>query len=166
MLKKIISGGQTGADRAGLIVGKTMGLLTGGWMPKGFKAHDGFHPNFADLYGIVEHSSQHYPPRTRNNVRDSDATVRFAAEFDSAGELLTFDLIKKLGKPYFDVWVLDDRNKPDELVKFIIDHNVSILNVAGNSESRYAGIQSYVVQYLTEVIVKLHELCQCEIRNS
>lgn len=86
LLTKIISGGQTGADMGALKVAKELGLETGGTMPKSFIAHDGEHPEFATLYNIKEHASPKYPPRTACNVRDSDATVRFASNFDSPGE--------------------------------------------------------------------------------
>ena len=51
MLEKIISGGQSGADQAGWRTAKAFGVSSGGWMPRGFLAEDGPHPEFADEYG-------------------------------------------------------------------------------------------------------------------
>ncbi len=116
MLTKVISGGQTGADRAGLIAAKAAGYATGGCMPLKFKAQDGYHPEFADLYSVTEHASSHYAPRTFKNVRDSDGTVRFAINFQSAGELLTLNAIKQYKKVWFDVHVVGD-TQPHELAK-------------------------------------------------
>jgi hypothetical protein len=100
---KIISGGQTGADRAGLDAAKKFGYNTGGWMPKGWTAQDGSHPEFAQLYNMQEHEEYNYNARTEANVRDSDATIRCFFKEHSAGEKCTLKYIKKHNKPYFDV---------------------------------------------------------------
>lgn len=147
MIKKIISGGQTGADRAGLIVAKEMGIETGGWMPFGFIAHDGKHPEFALLYNIKEHKSFKYPPRTAVNVKESDGTVRFASNFNSPGVILTLKMINQYKKPYFDI----DINNPvdiDEFRLWLKKNNINVLNVAGNSESSSPGIEFIVKDYL------------------
>lgn len=154
MLTKIISGGQTGADRAGLIAAKNMGIATGGWMPKGYRAHDGNHPEFSTTYNITEDTSPSYAPRTFKNVYGSDGTVRFAVNFDSAGEQCTLIAISKSQKPYFDVNIVGT-TQPADLVKWIIDNNINILNVAGNSEKTAKGIEEFVVAFLTEVINQL-----------
>lgn len=149
MLTKIISGGQTGADRAGLIAAKKAGLQTGGYMPKGFKAHDGFHPEFATLYNMREHSSSAYPPRTFANAFEADGTVRFAVDFSTAGEICTLTAIQKSKKTYFDVAVLGD-TQPSQLAQWILDNNISVLNVAGNSEKTFRGIEEFVIAFLWE----------------
>lgn len=155
MLTKIISGGQTGADRSGLIVAKAFGLKTGGWMPKGFLAQDGLKPEFAELYNIVEHSSPLYPPRTRLNVRDSDATVRFATNWESSGERLTLKEIKLAKKPHFDVNILGSTS-PQELADWIIENKVETLNVAGNSERTSPEIGEFVVAFLSQTLELLN----------
>ena len=99
ILERVISGGQTGADRAGLAAAKAAGIATGGWMPKGFRALDGPHAEFAAIYGIQEHTSDRYPPRTALNVKESDATLRFATDCNSPGEVLTLQMCKRYGKP-------------------------------------------------------------------
>lgn len=155
MVKKVISGGQTGADIAGLIAAKKLGLETGGTMPKGFRTLKGPRPEYARLYGVKEHASYAYPPRTECNVKDSDGTIRFATNWDSAGERCTLKLIKKHGKPFLDVAPNAD---PFDFIthplakRWIQDNNIQILNVAGNSEETSPGIAKFVIEYLTEVL--------------
>src|SRR5258708_31383948 len=72
VVRKIISGGQTGADRAGLDFAIEVGLAHGGYAPKGRKAEDG---RIDEKYAIVELSGSSYPERTKRNVRESDGTV-------------------------------------------------------------------------------------------
>ena len=151
MVEKIVSGGQTGADEAGLIVGKKLGLETGGTMPNGFRTLDGNRPEFAELYGVTEHSSWAYPPRTEDNVKNSDGTVRFAANFNSPGEKCTLKFIHKHAKPYFDV----DIDNPPPIQDFIdwLDINgIKVLNVAGNSERTSPGIGNFVVKFLIHAL--------------
>jgi hypothetical protein len=95
-LRKIISGAQNGADIAGLEVAKRFGYETGGSIPFGYKTLDGPKPEYKNLYGIVVHSSSSYVPRTRQNVKDSDGTIRLAYNFQSRGEICTLRAIKDL----------------------------------------------------------------------
>lgn len=154
ILHTIHSGGQTGADEAGLFVGKRFGLKTGGMMPAGFKTQAGPRPEFAEMYGVKEHSSDKYPPRTYENVRDSDGTVRLGANFDTAGEVCTFKAITQYKKPHFDV----DLSDPPPIMEFIgwLDfHDIGILNVAGNSERTYPGCNRWAVAYLSNAMFEL-----------
>lgn len=158
MLRKVISGGQTGADRAGLIAAKAAGYITGGHMPLGFLAHDGNRHDFAAQYGMREHNSSSYPPRTRANVRNSDATARFSTKWNSPGEKLTFKEITLAGKPYIDINPFDSVVTPDEFAKWLIDNDVKVLNVAGNSERTSPGICDRTVDFLGRTFVFLKEL--------
>lgn len=72
MLDKLISGGQTGVDRAALDVGLALGLPVGGWCPKGQRAEDSKIP---DCYPLVEIPERNYRTRTRRNVEDADGTL-------------------------------------------------------------------------------------------
>ena len=151
MIKKIISGGQTGADQGGLIAAKRCGIQTGGWIPKGFLTRTGPNPKLGEEYGLQEHSSDKYPPRTFTNARDSDATIRLAINFNSSGELCTLKAINQYKKPYIDV----DINNPiavEEVVDWIQRNHIETLNVAGNCESRQSGICDFVADYLEKVI--------------
>ena len=148
-LRKIISGGQTGADEAGLVVGKRFGLKTGGVMPKGWKTLSGPRPDFARLYGLTEHDSEDYVPRTYQNAKDGDGTVRLAGNFDSRGEVCTLKAVKQFGKVHFDV----DLSDPPPVVEFIdwlVLNGIETLNVAGNAEQTFSGSYMKSVIYLTE----------------
>ena len=153
-LKKVISGGQTGADEAGLYTAKKFGFQTGGFIPKGYKTLAGPRPEFGVKYGLSEHTSDSYSARTIQNVKDSDATVRLAANFDSRGELCTLNAIKTYNKPYLDIDLTDPPT-----VEFFADwlekSKISVLNVAGNSEQTFSGCFSKCVKYLTETFFLL-----------
>jgi predicted Rossmann-fold nucleotide-binding protein len=74
MIGRIVSGGQTGADRAGLDVAIELGISHGGWVPQGRLAEDGEVPA---LYNLRETRTRNCLERTKLNVRDSDGTVIF-----------------------------------------------------------------------------------------
>lgn len=150
MLKKICSGGQSGADFGALLAAEKYNIQTGGWMPKGFKTLNGARPDYARRFNIQEHSSSSYPPRTYLNVKENDGTLRFAFDFNSAGELCTLKGINQYKKPYLDI----DVNDPipiQTVCDWIIENNIENLNVAGNSEKTYSGMCVFVVDYLSEL---------------
>ncbi len=134
---KIISGGQTGVDRAALYVAKWYQLPTGGWLPKHCRCQDGNRTDLISLYDMQEHPSVGYPPRTKQNVFDSCATLRYAEDFKSAGEKLTLSAIRKFNKPYFDIHSVDDVPAAIEWIK---NGKFKVLNCAGNSENTAYGI--------------------------
>lgn len=159
-LVKVISGGQTGIDQSGLYAASYFGLETGGWIPKGFKTQDGNCPELREKYGLKEHSSEKYPPRTELNVSQSDGTVRIAFDFQSAGELATLRFIKKHKKPYFDVKVnnlkyIEDKPPINEFCKWLIENKIKTLNVAGNSERTAPGINMWGTHFLMDVFNSL-----------
>lgn len=153
-LQLVISGGQTGADRAGLAAAKGAGIATGGWMPKGFRAQDGSRPEFAALYGVREHVSDRYPPRTALNVKEADATLRFATDWDSPGEALTLEFCARYGRPYLDV-TPGAGPAPAEVAAWLVRHGVRVLNVAGNSDRTSPGIGAFVTEFLSAVFALL-----------
>lgn len=133
-LKRIISGGQTGADEAGLKAAKDSGLETGGTAPKGWRIEnyngtEGSNPKLAE-YGLVEHASRDYPPRTKQNVADSDGTVWFGFE-GSPGAKLTFSTVNRLRKR------LIINPAADELADWLAAYEIEVLNVAGNRLSEF-----------------------------
>lgn len=140
---KVISGGQIGADIAGLRLAKRLGIETGGWMPMGFKTLVGNKPEYQAEYNLVDCNTEDYPTRTEYNVKDSDGTVRFAYDFESPGERCTLKAIKKYSKPYFDVLLYGMPSNhyytvqaPEELAEWIFDNGINVLNVAGNANQR------------------------------
>lgn len=160
MLERVISGGQTGADRGALVAAKAAGIPTGGWMPRGFLALDGCHPEFAELYGIQEHTSDRYPPRTALNVKESDATFRFATNWDSPGEQLTLSMCERYGKRNLDV-TPGGTLTPADAAAWLVANCVRVLNVAGNTERTSPGIEAFVVAFMTEVF-RLVEITSAE----
>lgn len=152
MFRKVVSGGQTGADIAGLRAASKYGLATGGWMPRGFRAEDGLHPEFAEAYGMQETLTEDYVERTLINARDSDGTLRIASNMKSPGEKCTLKGIKMFGKPYFDVDPTEIHPvHPEEVAEWIRDEGIEVLNVAGNRESVAPGIERYAEAFLTQV---------------
>ena len=147
---KVISGGQTGADIAGIRAAKACGFETGGWLPNGCKTLDGPRPEYLTEYGMVEHASSSYPPRTELNVKDSDGTIRFAKTFSSAGEKCTRQAIKWYNRPHIDVNIKKPIPK-EEVLAWIVQHDIKTLNIAGNSEDTAPGIEEFVYNYLMEV---------------
>src|SRR5437773_12578103 len=98
---KVISGGQTGVDRAALDAAQELGLDCGGWCPRGRRAEDGRIP---DRYPLRETASSDYPPRTAANVRDADATlVLTLGRGNSRGTALTRRLVEEQRKPVLEV---------------------------------------------------------------
>jgi len=141
MLTKVISGGQTGVDLGALLAAEEHGIKTGGWMPLGFMAQDGKHPEYSDRFGIQEHISKRYQPRTALNVKESDGTLRIAVHFSSPGEILTYRMIGQYKKPSIDVDAMVDDTLPFQVAEWIEKHNIETLNVAGNSERTCPGIR-------------------------
>lgn len=142
---KIVSGGQTGADMGGLLAAKFLKIPTGGWAPRGFRTERGSHVALGTAYGLIEHPSSYYAPRTEANIHLADGTVLFG-DMSSAGSHLTISLCQKLGSPYL--------TNPDEaaLKAFIITHHAITLNIAGNRESVSPGIQERVRKFLIQAL--------------
>lgn len=156
--QKVISGGPTGADQAGLMAARRFGIATGGWMPKGFLTSTGPAPELAREFGLREHTGG-YADRTETNVRLADGTLRFAATFESLGEKCTLKWLRHHGKPYMDI---DLATPPpvEEVAAWIKRHNVNVLNVAGNVEPKSkkalaSGITEFVIDYLSQVFLVL-----------
>ncbi len=147
MVEKIISGGQTGVDRAALDAALEFEITCGGWCPKGRRAEDGIIPAF---YPLQETSSSAYPMRTEMNVQDSDGTLILAQGSLSGGTFLTLKLARKHHKPYI---LVDLLQKAD--FSFIREwcrkNQVKILNIAGPRESEAPGIYHRAFSFLREL---------------
>lgn len=134
MIEKIISGGQTGADRGGLNAGIALGIDIGGWGPKGMIAEDGKIPK---IYGLKECPIGGYIARTEQNVIDSDATAIFYYEIMSGGTELTRDACLLHQKPYIPINCLkDDQYNIERLIRWLKQKNPKILNIAGPRSSK------------------------------
>ncbi len=157
VLKKIVSGGQTGVDRAALDVALAAGFPCGGWAPKGRMAEDGTIPK---RYPLDECTIAGYEERTRLNVRDSDATLvltRGAAPEDRKGETgedgtgLTIEWASRLSKPTLVV-DLGQPTDPDAIADWLEGEGVKVVNVAGPRESTAPGIASAAADLMAAVL--------------
>jgi hypothetical protein len=153
MLKKIISGCQTGADRAGLIAAKSCGLETGGYVCTKNKTELGYEPELISGYNLTELNTFDYPKRTLANVNAADATWIFYRGKLEKGSALTEKYCNQLKKPYLTIQI-DNLNKDavfEDYSNWLILKNIKVLNIAGNRESVAPGIQQEVIELLTKV---------------
>lgn len=154
MIEKVISGGQIGADIAGLRAAKAAGIKTGGFAPRCFKTLIGPNLNLRTEYGLVQCDQDDYPHRTRMNVFHSDCTIRFAINWNSPGELATIREIKRFNKPYYDVSLLGWEEaqvaipEPQYIAEWLKKIDARVVNIAGNA---LVSIELTVEFFLREV---------------
>ncbi|MEM6327322.1 MAG: putative molybdenum carrier protein [Bacteroidota bacterium] len=146
----IVSGGQTGVDRAALDAATEAGLPTDGWCPAGRWAEDGPIPS---RYGLRETASVDPAERTRRNVRDTEAVLILARERLTGGTRLTAEVAGDLGRPLL---VLDPRTAdPSVMVEWMRAHTVARLDVAGSRESEAPGLYREARGFLAAVFYLL-----------
>lgn len=152
MINLVISGGQTGADQAGLRAAKKLGLATSGYVPLGCKTDDGPAPWLLTEYDCREHHSNQYAPRTIANVRWADATLWFGDD-TSPGGRLTLKTLRDDERQWLRITALSFALRPVEAVRTWLGLvQPSVLNVAGNRERMNPGIGAFVEQVLLEAI--------------
>jgi hypothetical protein len=141
LIEKIVSGGQTGADRAALDWAIESGIPHGGWCPKGRLAEDG---PISTRHNLTESTSSNYIQRTEWNVRDSDGTIVFSIEpMLKGGSKKTIEFAKKHKRPV--IHISRKTGQPTEkLLEFIRTNRIRILNVAGPRESKEPEIGEFV----------------------
>ena len=144
MIEKIISGGQTGVDRAALDVAIELQITHGGWCPAGRRAEDG---RLNDRYRLAELDSAEYVDRTRKNVEDSDGTLILNKEILEGGTELTLIFAGNFGKPVMIV-DLDNPPEPDDIRNWLVTNKINQCNVAGPRESKRPGIHRQACRYL------------------
>ncbi|MFO8111981.1 MAG: putative molybdenum carrier protein [Desulfosalsimonadaceae bacterium] len=134
-IQKIVSGGQTGADRAALDFAIEYGIEHGGWVPEGRRAEDGILPM---QYNVVELPGGDYPDRTARNVMDADGTLIISHGELTGGSLLTRALAEKQGKPVFhvDMGRLIAFDAAIDIHEWMAANDIEVLNVAGPRESK------------------------------
>lgn len=144
MIKKIISGGQTGVDRAALEVAFEWGIPCGGWCPKGRKAEDGV---IDTRYPLKETTSSDYRVRTEKNVNDADGILILTWGLPAGGTAFTVKMAEKHKKPYL-VIDLAKEGTSDSVNKWVQANRIQILNVAGPRESKCPGIHGRALEFL------------------
>lgn len=153
---RVISGGQTGADQAGLLAARDAGIPTGGTAPKGWRTEDGPAPWLAG-FGLTESHSPEYSPRTRANVEHSDGTVMFGNSL-SNGSRLTKRYCHQTGKPLlhipFEAGAPTADQAADQIVAWLAANSIRVLNVAGNRESLAPGIGAFVRKVIFMALTK------------
>jgi len=148
-LREIVSGGQTGVDRAALDIAEAFGLARGGWCPRGRLAEDGPIPAH---YPLQEHSSPTYAARTEQNVIDSDATLILSRGEMTGGTELTWRMAIKHGRPRLRIDLGQDAD-PQQAADWIAAGGFARLNVAGPRASIDAEIYALAADYLRRVLM-------------
>lgn len=148
MLKKVISGGQTGADRAGLDAAMEAGIAIGGSCPRGRLAEDGV---IAEKYLLIEMDTDCYSARTEQNVMDSDGTLVLNLGDLSGGTRETVGFAESLGRPLLIIRLEDDP-EPETALRWIGENSIRVLNVAGPRESKIPhGVYRQALEFLRRV---------------
>jgi hypothetical protein len=148
---KIVSGGQTGADRATLDWAVAHNVPCGGWCPKGRKAEDA---PIEPKYPLKETPSASYIQRTEWNLRDSDATVLFSIEPDFDRRLVEDHGFCPEAQETAAASLRGRYNIAESLKAFVEEHGVKVLNVAGPRASKEPGVGEFVMRTLEEAYGK------------
>jgi hypothetical protein len=149
-LRKIVSGGQTGVDRAALDVAIYLELEHGGWCPAGRRAEDGRIPT---EYHLQETVQRDYSIRTERNVVESDGTLILYRQKTAGGTELTRKLALKHRRPHLCIDLAQSADSGlASLNRWLFDHNIQILNVAGPRESSSPGIGRQTEAFLVQAL--------------
>ncbi len=146
---KVISGGQSGIDKMGLEVAKSLGIETGGTAPLDYWTENGTDKTLK-AFGLIEGGSRYYPIRTMLNISNSDCTVIFG-NISSPGSRQTIKFCNDEKKPYIVNPTIE------ELVKFINSNKCKTLNVAGNRASK---ISDDNLEIYSSILKEALKLCQ------
>ncbi len=152
MIERVVSGGQTGVDRAALDAAIAAGIGCGGWCPRGRRAEDGVIP---EHYPLKQTPGSSYIERTRRNVADSDGTLVLAPGSPRGGTLATLGHARRIGKPVLvvdldgaamDTWL-------GEILGWLESRGIRVLNVAGPRESGCPGIYDLALDLVARLLV-------------
>lgn len=146
-IEKIVSGGQTGVDRAALDAALELGLPCGGWCPRSRRTEDGPLPS---RYPLKETPADEYSQRTEWNVRDSEGTLVLTCGEPTGGTAQTIEFAARLGRPCL---VMDLTNQPgvSVVLAWAKKHKIRVLNVAGPRESKNPGIYRDAGRFLKKL---------------
>lgn len=162
MIGKIITGGQTGVDRAGLDVAINLNISYGGWCPKGRIDELGIIPKkyraLKEISGDFKTEKENYDARTKRNIKDSDGTLIIIPKFRlpsnmKDGTQLTISEAKNQSKPLFIIKLFDSAEKNSEsIVNWIKENQIKTLNIGGPRESSSPGIYKSCFAFLEAVL--------------
>jgi len=149
MIEKIISGGQTGVDRAALDVALELGIECGGWCPAGRDAEDGPIPA---RYSLKETVNIDHTVRTENNVRDSDATLIVYRGELHGGTAYAVEMARHVGRP---VLAVDVESPPPiaEILDWLKVSRVGTLHIGGPRQSSRPGIYDQARALILQIAV-------------
>ncbi|MBN2309846.1 MAG: putative molybdenum carrier protein [Candidatus Hydrogenedentes bacterium] len=147
-IRKVVSGGQTGVDRAALDVALARNLACGGWCPKGRLAEDGA---IHERYPLRETPGDQYAERTAWNVRDSDGTLILTWGPPSDGTAFTKEVADALGKPCL-VIDLAEPHEPGDAAAWLAQREIRTLNVAGPRASKCPFIYDEATAFLGRLL--------------
>ncbi|MCP4169150.1 MAG: molybdenum cofactor carrier [Fuerstiella sp.] len=155
---RIVSGGQTGVDRAALDAGLAAGIAIGGWCPRGRRSEAGTIPPH---YPLKETNARSYAVRTAWNVRDSDGTLIIVLDEISSGTKLTLAAAREQDKPFIVVHLrpsaapglFTTENPPNDRIQSVVDwlreRRIRVLNVAGPRGSSHTDVYSEALEFMT-----------------
>lgn len=150
MIKKIISGGQTGADRAALDASIEFHVPHGGWIPKGRLTEEGPLP---EKYHLKEMPTSSYSKRTEQNVMDSDGTLIISRGFPTGGTAYTLEMTRRHKKPciFINLEETSELDAPSIISSWTIRQRIGVLNVAGPRASEDSGIYRNVRNIIEKI---------------
>lgn len=153
----VISGGQTGADLAGLLAAERCCIPTTGWAPRGFKTEKGPQPLLAHRFSLKEHPKSNYDARTIDNARAACVTLILSPKSRSSGTIVTMNACNAAQRPYLLLSTFDD--SAAEIAKlWLVENKAIVLNIAGNRESVCPGLTKMARDFLVPIFTyyKLH----------
>jgi len=159
MIEKIVSGGQTGVDQAGLLIAEELKIPIGGWCPKGGLDEKG--DSILETYpSLMEATTNDPVERTKLNIRDSDGTLIIVPCLPLPVEiqddtLLTITDAKRQKKPHLIISLTKKDDAVDEIRGWISSENIRVLNIAGPRESNSPGIHSGACDLFRELFAEL-----------
>jgi len=149
---KIISGGQNGADIAGVDAAIACNTPYSGTIPKGRRAEIQSIPT-SYIY-FIESDKSYYAIRTHKNVENSNGTVIFFDTKLTGGSKMTAEYAATIGKPYccIDITSAPINVHCITLSRFCVANDIHILNVAGSRETKVPGIYDVVYEIISTVL--------------
>lgn len=170
MIEKIVSGGQTGVDQAALSMAKDAGIAIGGWCPKGGLDANGV--NVLPVYSELKEATTTNPDeRTQLNIEDSDGTLIIVPCMPLPvsivdGTRLTIDYAMQKNKPYLVVSLEENDAAVNDILHWIDENRIAVLNIGGPRESSWPGIHQTTCILFQELFAELVRCPQSGMNSS